>query len=234
VYGPVSPNVGATLTHARLVIANSAGTAARCTANGARDTRVVHLGADLPAAPRQRPAVPTLVTVAHLVERKRHADVIAAVAKLQGRFPLLRYVIVGDGPERHRLDDLAASLGVGDRVEFTGQLPHEQAVRAAQSASVFVLPSVDEAFGVAYLEAMAGGVPAVGCDGEAGPLEIASASPGAITLVPPRDPDGLAAAIARLLSDPAAGASAWAAVERFFTWERCGAATVEAYQRALA
>jgi glycosyltransferase involved in cell wall biosynthesis len=238
VYGSGAPaaNVETTLAHARLVLANSAGTAQRCAEHGARATRVVHLGADLPALAPPRPAVPTIATVANLVARKRHADVIAALARLRVRHPELRYVVVGDGPERERLRTLAASLGVADRVQFTGQLPHQRAVDAAQGASVFVLPSVDEAFGVAYLEAMAGGVPAVGCDGEPGPAEIA-AEGGGIALVPPRDADALAAELDRLLSDPskleAAGGAARATVERAFTWTRCGAATVEAYELAL-
>ncbi len=238
VYGAGAPaaNVETTLAHARLVLANSAGTAQRCAEHGARATRVVHLGADLPVPPPPQPAVPTIATVANLVARKRHCDVIEALARLRPRHPELRYIVVGDGPERERLRTLSASLGVADRVQFMGQLPHQRAVRAAQSASVFVLPSVDEAFGVAYLEAMAGGVPAIGCAGEAGPAEIA-AEGGGIALVPPRDADALTAELDRLLSDPseleAAGRSARATVERAFTWTRCGAATVEAYELAL-
>ena len=53
---------------------------------------------------------PTLVTVAHLVARKRHADVLRALAVLAERHPTLRYVIVGDGPERIALEGLAARL----------------------------------------------------------------------------------------------------------------------------
>ena len=68
------------LTAAELVLANSAGTAARSEALGARATRVVHLGTDLPARPAQPHAEPTLVTVGHLVARKRHADVLRALA----------------------------------------------------------------------------------------------------------------------------------------------------------
>jgi glycosyltransferase involved in cell wall biosynthesis len=231
--GAWAANVRATLAHARLVLANSAGTAQRSIQSGARSARVVHLGADIPATAPPRAVPPTLVTVAHLVERKRHADVIAALARLGGRYPLLRYVVVGEGPERERLLTLAASLGVADRVTFTGQLPHQQAVGVAQSATLFVLPSVDEAFGVAYLEAMAAGVPVIGCAGEAGPLEIAAESPEAITLVPPRDPAALASAIDRLLSDPAAGRAGRETVARSFTWDRCGADTVNAYEQAL-
>jgi glycosyltransferase involved in cell wall biosynthesis len=238
VYGAGSrmPAVRGALRHARLVLANSAGTARRCTEQGARATRVVHLGTDVPSQPPGEPAQPALVSVGHLVPRKRHEDVIRALALLTERHRQLRYEIVGDGPERERLRSLAGSLGVGDRVAFRGQLPPEQGVRAAQQATVFVLPSLDEAFGVAYVEAMAGAVPAIGCEGEDGPAEIAAAG-GGITLVPPCDPPSLAQAIDTLLSDHerrrAKGSSARATVEREFTWERCGAATVAAYESAL-
>ena len=232
--------VGGTLAHARLVLANSAGTARRCAEHGARETRVVHLGATVPPAPQAPPAPaqrpPTLVTVGHLIPRKRHADVIAALARLRARHPDLRYVIVGDGPERERLRTLARSLGVADRVELCGQLPPERAAACAREATVFVLPSVDEAFGVAYIEAMAGGVPAIGCRGEDGPEEIAAAG-GGIALVPREDVDSLAGEIDALLSDPdrraALGRDAAATVRRAFTWERCGTETIAAYARAL-
>ncbi len=237
-YGTHS-DVGAvrnTLTHARLVLANSAGTARRCADHGASATRVIHLGADLPATPPTRLPTPTLVTVGHLVARKRHADVISALALLRDRHPALRYVIVGDGPERARLRALSVSLGVEDRVELRGELPHREAVAIAQAGSLFVLPSVDEAFGVAYVEAMAGGVPAVGCRGEDGPEEIAHAG-GGIARVKPSDPDDLAARIDTLLSDPAElaaiGAAARQTVENQFTWQRCGRETVQAYHEAF-
>ena len=132
---------------------------------------------------------------------------ISALAVLRVRHPALRYVIVGDGPERERLESLAASLGVADRVEFRGQLPNDGATAEATAGSLFVMPSVDEAFGVAYIEAMAGGVPAIGCRGEDGPEEIAAAG-GGIELVAPLYVRGLAKRIDGLLSDPPALAAA--------------------------
>ncbi|HXO08764.1 MAG TPA: glycosyltransferase [Solirubrobacteraceae bacterium] len=230
--------VRGTLSHARLVLANSAGTARRCEALGARETRVVHLGADLPEpAPRAGPpAPPTLVTVGHLIERKRHADVIVALPALREHHPGIRYIVVGDGPQRDALRALAMSLGVSAQVEFRGQLEHDRAVAVAQAATLFVLPSVAEAFGVSYIEAMAGGVPAIGCRGEDGPEEIA-ASGGGIELVAPRDPAALATTIEALLSEPgrlaALGHEARLTVERGFTWERCGRETVAAYAHVL-
>ncbi len=228
--------IRATLGHARLVLANSSGTARRCAASGARTTRVIHLGADLPVEPLSPPALPTLVTVGHLVARKRHADVLHALAVLRERHPDLKYVIVGDGPERDRLRVLAASLGLQAMIELRGALPHREAVAVARAGSLFVLPSVNEAFGVAYVEAMGGGVPAIGCRGEDGPEEIAAAG-GGIALVPPLNPRALAAQIDALLSDrqqlDALAQQARLTIERSFTWPQCGSDTVAAYREVL-
>ncbi len=229
--------VRTTLQHARLVLANSAGTERRCQSLGAQETRVVHLGTDLPDEPTPPPAHPILVTVANLVARKRHLDVIAALPALRAVHPDLRYVIVGDGPERPALVEATEALGVQDMVAFLGTLEPEVAIAVARQATLFVLPSVEEAFGVAYIEAMAAGVPAIGCAGEDGPEELAAAG-GGIALVPARDRPALAVQIESLLRRPAEleelRAAARATVAAGFTWERCGADTVTAYRAAAA
>jgi glycosyltransferase involved in cell wall biosynthesis len=221
---------------ARLVLANSGGTAAKARALGARDVRVVHLGTDVPGERAREPALPTIATVGHLVARKRHADVLRALWLLRDRHPRLRWIVVGDGPERGALERLAAELGLARRVTFTGALPHADAVRQAQEATAFVLPSIDEAFGVAYVEAMAGGVPAVGSMQEPGPEEISRLGNGML-LVPPADPERLAARLDDLLEDERdrrrIGDGARATVLRHFTWPACGAATMAAYREAL-
>ena len=151
--------------------------------------------------------------------------------------PEVRYRIIGDGPERAALVALARQRGLGDRVEFTGQLDPEPAVRAAREGWLFVMPSTEEAFGVAYIEAMAAGIPAIGAAGEPGPAEIAAAG-GGIELVPARDPGALTETIVRLLSDPermaALGADARHTVEAEFTWEACGRRTLEVYRAVIA
>jgi glycosyltransferase involved in cell wall biosynthesis len=223
---------------ARLVLANSQGIAELSSANGARETRVVHLGTDLPAPARTRrlDGEQSLVTVAHLVARKRHADVLRALAVLGDRHPRLRYRVIGDGPERPALESLAARLEVSDRVDFLGQLPPEEALAAARRCTLFVMPSTEEAFGVVYIEAMAGGLPAIGCRGEPGPEEIAAAGDGFV-LVPPGDIERLTQRIDELLADPhrlrEAGQRARSTVAANFTWERCGEQTVTAYRDAL-
>jgi len=227
--------VGGALQHAAVVLANSAGMERRARRLGAEHTRVVHLGSDVP--PEAAPAgARRIVTVASLIARKRHGDVLRALWLLRDSHPMLEWVVVGDGPERPALERLAQDLGLGARVRFTGPLAHEEAVKEARRG-VFVLPSVDEAFGVAYVEAMAGGVPAIGCRGEDGPEEIAAAGDG-IRLVPPAEPEALAAELRALLDSDdwrhELGAAARATVVRAFTWEGCGRATVEAYEQALA
>jgi teichuronic acid biosynthesis glycosyltransferase TuaC len=224
--------VRAALGRARLVLANSAGIEAHCRVLGARATRVVRLGTDLPPAPAERYPQPTVVTTGHLVARKRHADVLRAVATLPG----VRYLVIGDGPEREPLARLAAQLGIADRVELAGQLPHAEALARMRRAWLLAMPSVDEAFGVAYVEAMAGWLPAIAASGEPGPAEIASAGDG-IVLVEPGAVPALAAQIDRLLGNPELlrdeGGRARATVQRAFSWERCGGATVAAYEEAL-
>jgi teichuronic acid biosynthesis glycosyltransferase TuaC len=231
--------VRSALDDARLVLANSEGIAELSRAHGARETRVVHLGTDVPAAarpPRRSGTPQTLVTVAHLVARKRHADVLRALAVLTPRHPTLRYAIVGAGPERPALEALAARLQVAERVDFHGQLPPREAIELARRCTLFVMPSTEEAFGVAYVEAMAGGIPAIGCRGEPGPEEIAAAGDG-LVLVPPGDIERLTQRIDELLSDPhrlhEVRHRARATVAANFTWERCGRQTIDAYEHAL-
>jgi teichuronic acid biosynthesis glycosyltransferase TuaC len=246
--GAASAAVTRGLAAADLVLANSHGIAELARAQGARQTRVVHLGADLPGdssrrsgsqrAPFEDPRrdAPTLVTVGHLVGRKRHADVLRALAVLSERHPTLRYVVIGDGPERGALEALAARLGVADRLELRGQLEPAEAIAQARRCTLFAMPSTEEAFGVAYIEAMAGGLPAIGCRGEPGPEEIAAAGDGFV-LVPPGDIERLSQRIDELLSDRyrlhEAGLRARATVASHFTWKHCGEQTLAAYQDVL-
>jgi glycosyltransferase involved in cell wall biosynthesis len=98
------------------------------------------------------------------------------------------------------------------------------------------MPSVEEPFGVAYVEAMAGGLPAIGTRGEGGPEDIAAAG-GGMVLVAPDDHRALTDELSGLLGDPgrldALGRAARQNVQRNFTWSACGDATVAAYQAAV-
>ncbi len=196
---------------------------------------IVHLGADIPAALPAKHERPTLVTVATLEARKNQASVIRALAALAGTHPDLRYVVVGAGRDRDELGRLAGTLGVSDRVAFLGSLTHERAMDQLARCHIHVLPSADEPFGVAHIEAMAAGVPAIAGAGT-GAEDIARAG-GGITLVPPGDESALARSIGVWISDSAAreraGRVARQTIEADFTWDRCGEQTERLYRSVL-
>jgi glycosyltransferase involved in cell wall biosynthesis len=191
--------------------------------------RVVHLASDVPDELPARRDAPTVATLAHVIPRKRHVDVLEALALLPDE---VRWLVIGKGPELPRLRALAAERGLSGRVEFAGELPPDTALEELAGCHVMAMPSVDEAFGVAYVEALAHGVPAIGCRGEGGPEDIAALGDGML-LVPPRDPAALADAIRRALEDETLRERARETARRHFTWEACGSATVAAYEDAL-
>jgi teichuronic acid biosynthesis glycosyltransferase TuaC len=230
---PARATIARVLREAGGVICNSRGTErlARALAGRGDHMRVVHLGTDVPADAELPPKHdrPTVATLANADPRKRHEDVLRALALLPAE---VHWTAIGDGPELPRLESLARELGVAERVTFAGRLPPREAHRELARCHAMALPSVDEAFGVAYVEALAHGVPAIGCAGESGPEEIAALGDGML-LVPPRDPAPVAAAIERALADAALPAAARATARAHFTWEACGRATVAAYEAAL-
>jgi glycosyltransferase involved in cell wall biosynthesis len=211
------------LRGANVVLCNSRATLAGSAALAGRagHMRVVHLGTDIPDTLPPKREVPTVATVANVDPRKRHEDVLRALP--EG----VRWVVIGDGPELPRLRALA-----DDRVEFMGELEHDRAMHELARCHAMALPSVDEAFGVAYIEALARGVPAIGTAGEGGPEEIAALG-GGMLLTPPRDPEALRRAIRAALADGDLPREARTTAERHFTWRATGRATVEAYEAAL-
>ena len=231
---PARAEAGATLRGAAGVMCNSRATLRRAAALAGRADRmrVVHLGAEAPDPLPPKHAEPTVATLGHVIPRKRHADVLRALPRVAGA----RWVVIGDGPELPALRALAAELGVDDRVDLLGQLEPAAAVRELARCHVMALPSDDEAFGVAYAEALACGVPAIGCAGEGGPEEIAALGEG-MALVPRRDPGGLAETLSALLGDrerlDELGAAARRTAADHLSWARCGRATVDVYEAAL-
>ena len=228
--------VAEVLRGAAEVVCNSRATLQRAAALAGSDEgmRVVHLGAEPPAGePPPKHEAPAVCTLGYLIGRKRHRDVLDALALLP---PEVRWVVIGDGPERPFLLEQAERLGVGDRIEWKGQLPPDDALRELARCHVMVMPSEDEAFGVAYAEALACGVPAIGCAGEGGPEELAALGEGMV-LVPPRDPPALEQAIRDLLADEderrRLGEAARRTAAEHLSWEACGRDTVAAYEDAL-
>src|SRR5260370_2683955 len=105
-----------------------------------------------------------LLTVARMDARERykgHDRVIAAIPQLLGRGQDVVYVVVGEGDDEPRLVAFANKTGVEDRVRFMGAVGRQTVIDAYRAADLFLMPSTGEGFGIAFLEALASGTPAL-------------------------------------------------------------------------
>ena len=152
-------------------------------------------------APRRPRNAPVVLSVARMYPRKRLSDLLHAAAILRARVPGIQVRIVGRGPEWEAVARLHAALGLGDSVVLLGDLTRERLAEEYVNASVFCLPSVQEGFGIVFLEAMAAELPVVACRIAAVPEVVLDATTG--LLVGPRDPCALAEALERLILEPA-------------------------------
>jgi phosphatidylinositol alpha-1,6-mannosyltransferase len=151
------------------------------------------------AAPRPRGG-PTILCVARMYPRKRVGDLLEAAALLHPRIPGARVRIVGEGPGWEDAVRLHAALGLGEAVTLLGDVSRDRLAGEYASADIFCLPSVQESFGIVFLEAMAAGLPVVACRAAAIPEVVEDGVTG--LLVPPRDPPGLARTLEALAADP--------------------------------
>lgn len=150
------------------------------------------------AAPARERDGFTVLCVCKLYPRKRVDVLLRAAARLRGPVPGLRVRIVGDGPGEERLRALHRELALDGTVEWLGFVPPDALAAEYRSCDVFCLPSVQEGFGIVFLEAMAAGVPIVAARAAAIPEVVASG-----ILAGPDDPGSLADALLCLAHDPA-------------------------------
>ena len=154
--------------------------------------------APAPRRPLEDPSRPVMVgTVAPLRPEKNVGRLIRAFSRMQ-QAPASLLTIVGDGSQRAALGALARSLNVADRVRFAGSVAEPE--RLLATFDVFALSSDTEQMPNAVLEAMAAGLPVASVD--VGDVMVMVAPENREFIVPRDDTDALAAAIARLASDP--------------------------------
>jgi len=177
-----------------------------------------------------------VIAVARLVPLKNLAMLIDAVSRLHLRVANVHLLIVGDGPEADALHRRAVAQGVADRVTFAGNVPHADTPAWFRSADVFALSSHFDNSPNAVLEAMAVGLPIVATDVGGVREFVADGSGG--TLVPGDDPEAMAAALERNLTDAAAAraAGAWNRdrATREFSWRRSAQRLIDVYHRVIA
>ncbi len=151
--------------------------------------------------------VPLLLSVGRLVEKKGQDTLLEACALLRDRGLVFRVEVVGEGPQRARLEDAIHRLGLNGHVALLGSRDRDEVRAAYDRAHVFVLPCRQTSVGdrdglpVAIVEAMAVGVPVVTTP-VAGIPELVGDGVSGI-LVPPDDPARLAEAVERVLTDRA-------------------------------
>jgi glycosyltransferase involved in cell wall biosynthesis len=164
----------------------------------------------------------TIGSVGRLSPEKGLKYLLQAFAQIGTAQPRVRLILAGDGPERQRLERLATRLQLDDRVDFLGDLPHEQVPQVLARLDIFAMPSTYEGFGVAAIEAAAMEVPVVASNVYGIPDVVDDGVTG--LLVPPKDVSALAQALRSLITDEERrrrmGRAARAFVAERYSWEK--------------
>jgi glycosyltransferase involved in cell wall biosynthesis len=142
-------------------------------------------------------------------------------------------VVIGKPKKNGEIEHLIRELALGDRVRFTGRIEYEEFARYYAEATMAVIPSLYEGFGMPAGEAMACGVPVISTAGGALPEVVGEAG----ILVQPGDTESLREAIVSLLNDPERrrrlGQAGLARVRTSLTWRHAAQKTVEVYREAI-
>jgi glycosyltransferase involved in cell wall biosynthesis len=145
----------------------------------------------------------------------------------------IKLIVIGKPKKNGGIVKLVKELGIGSLITFTGRISEQEYVDQYARASIAVVPSVYEGFGLPAGEAMACGVPVISTTGGALPEVVGDAG----ILVPPADPDALSMAITALLDNPerakTLGQAGYARVHKFFTWKKAAQKTVRTYREVI-
>jgi glycogen synthase len=198
---------------------------------------VIHNGLGEPAFAPQQIAFdpPRLLCLGRLVAEKGFDSALTAFATVRNRLPSARLVIAGDGPERSKLQQQTIELGLADSVEFVGSVPPETAAHLIDEATLVVMPSRLEGFGLVALEAALMARPVVAARVGGLPEVVVHEQTGLLVAV--NDSQALAQAIVRLLEHPniarqmGRAARDWA--RQKFNWERHVDAYDTLYQKLI-
>lgn len=168
---------------------------------------------------------PLLAAVGALTPRKGQDLVIASLPQL----PDARLLLVGSGEDRARLQALARTLGVGDRVHFLGSVDHDLMPVILSAANVMVLPSSNEGLANAWVEALACGTPLVICDAGGAREVVGNADAGVIV---ERSVEGVTRGITLMLANPPAPDAVARNADQF-SWAANAASLAEYYSKII-
>ncbi len=139
-----------------------------------------------------------VLSVGRLESRKDFPTLIRSARLLRDKSKKYRFLIIGDGIDRQKIEDLIKDQSLEDQVLMLGAVEESLKAQIYQASDLFVLPTLYEGFGIVFAEAMACGLPVVSTNVGALPEVV----DGAGILVEPRDPELLASAIEKILDDP--------------------------------
>ena len=227
---PITP----VIDYADAVIANSRATAARV--HGIRPD-VVYAGVQVPQYQAAKTAQDeeriVIGTAGRLVPIKGIVYLLRALNLLHDQFPGLHLEIAGEGCERAALENEVKSMTLQRRVRFLGWQSELSA--AFDGWNIFVLPSLEESFGISILEAMAYGLPVIASDVGGIPEVVEHGRSG--WLVPPRSPEALAERLKSMLVNPderrAFGSAARERVRANFSAQRMVSSISKVYDRLM-
>ncbi|TCC23813.1 glycosyltransferase family 4 protein [Kribbella speibonae] len=176
--------------------------------------------------------VPVVACVSRLIRRKGQDTLIRAWSRVQKSVPDARLLLVGGGPDREYLEELAVAVGVADAVVFTGPVPWAEIPPYVDAADVFAMPCrtrrfglEPEALGIVTLEASATGKPVLVGDSGGASDTVVHGTTG--YLVDPYNSDAVGVRLVELLTNAedraAMGAAGRSWIEDEWTWARSGA-----------
>lgn len=179
-----------------------------------------------------QPGQPVLLTVGRLAASEAYKGqdkVIAALKIIRQSVPETRYVIVGSGDDKARLQACAEAHGQQDAVIFAGFVPEAELPDYYRLCDAFVMPSTGEGFGIVYLEALASGRPCVTGNTDASPEAIGNGRLG--FAVDPHSIEAIASAVVQLLTNN--HAKPWLHQPETLQREVIGLYGFEAFKRSL-
>ena len=224
------------LLGAKAYITISKETATKLRKHTSRKIYTIHCGVDEKEFTKKEKKFEnrTITCVSRLTKYKNIRTLILAFADLTTKLPNIRLIIIGSGPEQGNLAELTSALHLTNKVKFISNLPRKQLVKTIRSSHIFSLPSYVEGFGIATIEASAGGIPYVNSNISV-QKEITHGALGGY-LLDPDDPSGFSNRFYRLLTNKPLYVKKSKDAKKLasnYSWEKVSKETEKIYKQVI-
>lgn len=133
---------------------------------GVKNTKIIYNGINQYISSNVNKYIYQIVSVGSLIPRKKYDITINVIGRLSKEYPEIKLKIIGIGSEMEFLEKMVVENGIEKNVEFKRQLPNEDVFNIMEESNIFILPSIDEGFGIVYAEAMNAKCITIGTKGE--------------------------------------------------------------------